>query len=615
MKTYRTTPIILMCLLPLLAIGCGKRETVSNEKVLRYRMPTKVQTLDTGNKRGAYAAWVLAHICEGLYTYDYLPRPYEIITSLAADMPEISDDQLTYTIRIKQGVHFQDDPCFADGKGREVVADDFVYALKRIANVKYKSQNWSVIKDRFVGLDDFREDCKRFKKELDVDYSYQVEGLRALDKYTLQFKLVKPWPQIIDVLLTDNMSAPMPHEAVEYYGDDIIRHPIATGPYRLKMWQRGVYIDLVRNENFRGGVYPSTGGENDRQAGLLDDAGKPIPFADRVIWRVIEEDQPAWLLFMRGELDGTGIPKDNFNDAVSMSGMTESQDMRDRGIKLIYYNDPSVYWLGFNFKDPVLGKNLPLRKALSRAYDRDRQNELLANGRNLVAHGLVPPGLNSYDPDIKKYEFSKYDLAEAKELMKEAEKINGGPIPPIKLAMPGTDTFFRQYGQFSQRQFAKIGVKLEVDYMDWPTYLEGLNAGNFQMFASGVGAGSPDAVDFLEMFTTDEFAPGGNKFFYSNPEYDELFEKAEVMQFTDETRDMYRQLERMALSDYPAIFTSHRMYYVMVHDWLGNYKPHAFIGVGFGKSEYYKIDIEKRNAYKQRVKELKQKKSEAKSDG
>lgn len=604
--TVRQLLTVVLLLTVVFTAGCAKKDSDdSDETVLRYLMPTKVQTLDPGDARGVYSALVLGHIYEALYSYDYLQRPYKAIPTLAEDYPQVSDDLLTYTIRIKPGIFYQDDPCFPEAKGREVKAADFVYSLKRIANVKFRSQNWTALKEKFVGLDEFREYTKDLKNELDADYSREVEGIRALDDYTIQFKLIKPWPQIIDILLTDNMSSPVPHEAVEYYGKDVIRNPVGTGVYKLKTWQRGVYIELVRNENWRGGVYPSVGEEADAQAGLLADAGKPVPFADRIIWRVIEESQPAWLLFLRGELDGMGIPKDNFNDAVNMSNMEESQVMRDRGIKLIFYNDPSVFWIGFNFKDPVLGNNLPLRKAISRSFDRETMNELLYNGRNEIAHGLIPPGLNSYDPDIYKCEFSKFDPDEARELLKEAEKIHGGPIPTLKLAMPGTDTFSRQYGQFSQRQFARIGLTMEVEYMDWPTYVEGINSGNFQMFASGISAGCPDALDFLDTFTKEQFAPGSNKFFYDNPEYDELFEKVEVMPFDDEVRDSYRKLERMVMSDYPAIMTSHRMSYVMVHDWVENYKPHVFAHGAFGKSMYYKIDIEKRKAYKQRLKELK----------
>ena len=601
--------ISALCLLLALTPGCSKKdsENQSDEMVLRYRMPSKIQTLDPGNSRGVYSGLVLGHICEALYTYDFLERPYTAIPTLAEALPHISEDLLTYTFRIKKGVHYQDDSCFEGGKGREVVADDFVYALKRIANIRYPNQNWTNIKEKFAGLDDFREYTKQFKKELDVDYSTEVEGLKALDDHTLQIKLVKPWPQIIDVLLTDNMSSPMPYEAVEYYGQDIIRHPIGTGAYKLNMWQRGVYIELEPNSNWRGEFFPSEGSQDDIEAGLLVDAGKPVPIAGRIIWRVIEEDQPAWLLFMRGEIDGMGIPKDNFNQSVNLQNMEETPEMRDRGIELIHFNDPSVFWIGFNFKDSVLGNNLPLRKAISRGFNREQYNDILASGRNKIAHGFIPPGLNSYDPEIKKYGYSKYDLQEARELLKEAEKIHGGPIPKLKLAMPGTDTFAKQRGQFAQRQFQNIGLQLEVSYMDWPTYMEGALKGQFQMFASGISAGSPDAIDFFDSFTTKAFAPGSNWFFYSDPEYDALFEKVEVMPFDDEVKKLYRKMEHMILEDYPGVFTLHRVSYVLKHDWFENFKVHVFSHGAFGKSRYYRIDVEKKNEYKHLLKELKKK--------
>jgi oligopeptide transport system substrate-binding protein len=609
MKTYQIVLLLASCLLALCVSGCSDKDAdgKSDEIVLRYRMPSKIQTLDPGNSRGVYSGLVLGHICEALYTYDYLKRPYIAIPTLAETLPHISEDLLTYTFTIKKGVYYQDDPCFEGGEGREVVANDFVYALKRIANIRYPNQNWTNIKEKFVGLDDFREYTKQFKKELDVDYSTEVEGLRALDDYTLQIKVTKPWPQIIDVLLTDNMSSPMPHEAVEYYGQDIIRHPIGTGAYKLKMWQRGIYIELVQNENWRGEFYPAEGSEEDELVGLLVDAGRPVPIADSVIWRVIEEDQPAWLLFMRGEIDAMGIPKDNFNQSVNLRNMEETPEMKDRGIELIHYNDPSVFWIGFNFKDPVLGNNLPLRKAISRCIDRDRLNDILANDRNKIAHGLIPPGLNSYDPKIEEYGYSKYDPKEARALLKEAVSIHGGPIPKLKLAMPGTDTFAKQYGQYTQRQFQNVGLELDVNYMDWPTYIEGALKGQFQMFASGISAGSPDAIDFFDSFTTKAFAPGSNWFFYSDPKYDALFEKVEVMPFDDEVKQLYRKMEHMILEDYPGVFTLHRMSYVLKHSWFQNYKVHVFSHGAFGKSRYYSIDVDKKNEYKQLLKELKKK--------
>jgi oligopeptide transport system substrate-binding protein len=598
-----------MCLLLLLIPGCSRKDDdgKSSEMVLRHRMGTKLQTLDAGNMRGVYSMRVGAQIYETLYVYHFLKRPYELVPQLADGMPEISEDHLTYTIRIKKGILFQDDDCFPDGKGRELKAHDFVFALKRIANIKYTSQNWYVFKDKIVGLDAFHEYTKKFKNEFEVDYSQEVQGLKTLDDYTIQITLNQPWPQMIETIFADNMSSPMAREAVEYYGKDIIRHPVGTGAYRLKIWRPGSYIELVKNENWRGELYPTEGEVGDAEAGYLEDAGKPVPFVDRLVWRVIEEDQPAWLLFLRGEIDGMAIPKDNFSEAVSLQNMKVTDGMKEKGISLKYFNDPSVFWIGFNMQDPVLGQNKPLRKALSRAFDREHFIDLFLNGRGHVAHGFVAPGLDSYDSEIKKYGYSKYDLTEARQLLSEAEKIQGGPIPKLTLGMPGTGTFSKQYGQFTQRQFQKIGVELEVNYMDWPTYMAEQNKGQLQLFAAGVSASYPDAIDFLTLFGTKYFAPGGNKFFYSNPDFDTLLEKAEIMFPSLERLELYRKMERMVMEGYPAVFTNHRISYVLHHSWYKNYKPHVF---SHGVSKYRKVDLADRNTYKKRQKELKKKRKD-----
>ena len=154
-----------------------------------------------------------------------------------------------------KGVFFKDDPCFPDGKGRELKAHDFVYALKRIANVKYMSQRWSDFDQKIIGLDDFREYTKGCRKG-EVDYDRPVAGLYIEDDFTLVIKLHRPWPQLI-YWLAYLPTAPMAKEAVDYYGSDIVKHPVGTGPYILKQWHRGIYLEAVRNPNYRDVFYPS----------------------------------------------------------------------------------------------------------------------------------------------------------------------------------------------------------------------------------------------------------------------------------------------------------------------------------------------------------------------
>ena len=587
----------------LIIAGCDGSGSVEepNEMVLHHVLSAKIKGLDPGNMRDVYSVIVASQMFEPLYQYHFLKRPYQLVPLLAEDMPQISDDLLTYTIKIKKGVYFQDDPCFGsrlegslpNSKGRELKAEDFVFSLKRIANIKYLSQNWSMFDNKIVGLDEFREYTKTCKSEADVDYSRQFQGLTTPDDYTLIIKLKKPWPQLC-MALADIATAPVAKEAFDYYGRDIISHPVGTGPFRLNVWRRGSYIELVRNPAFRGELYSSRGEPGDAEAGYLDDAGKPMPFADRVVWTVIEERQPAWLLFLQGKVDATVIPKDNFDEVMGGTGEL-TQAMKQRNIHLKTFKDPSTYWLGFNLAEPVFGKNKPLRSAISYAIDREKFIELFFNNRHLVAHGLIPPVMPSYNPEIKEMGYAQYDPEKAQELLKDAEKIHGGKLPTLKITLPGTNTWYRQYGQFLKRNLSDVGLEVEMEYMDRPTYLEKVNTKSVQMFTSGSSASTPDAQDFLAMFYSRYHAPGPNKFNYSNPEFDKLYEKAQVMLDGPEKRRLYRKMELIVLEDCPAAFLNHRVAYVLHHDWYKNYKPHAF---AYGLSKYRRIDMAKRAAYK-----------------
>jgi ABC-type transport system substrate-binding protein len=513
-------------------------------------------------------------------------------------MPEVSEHGLTLTIKIKREVYFADNPCFEDGKGRELRASDFIFAWKRIANIKYLSKNWWMFDNRIVGLDEFREYTKECESRADVDYSRSVEGLQSPDEHTLVIKLKRPWPQMT-YILAFQPTAPIANEAVDRYSRDIVSHPVGTGPYKLKLWHRGSYIDMVRNPNFRGELYPSSGEPADLEAGLLDDAGQELPMVDRIIWTLIEEDQPRWLQFLRGKIDVSGIPKDNFGQAIDPS-MKMTPEMKRRKIHLKTFRDPSTFWIGFNMEDPVLGKNKPLRAAMSHSIDRERYIDLFWNGRDEVAYGFIPPVMKSYNSQIR--EFARnYDPTRAKQLVSEARKIHGGKLPTLTLSMGSTDTLARQMSQFYQQGFQKVGLDIEVEYLDWPTFLSKVHTKSVQMFTLGWVADYPDAESFLQLFYSKNVSPGTNNFNYSSAEFDKIYEQIAIMSDGPERTELYRKAELLIIKDCPAAFINHPVAYVLHHDWVENYKPHVF---QYGLTKYRRIDTEKRAAYKELLKNI-----------
>ncbi len=599
-KEQRLHIISIILVVLLLIASCGRRPSANeaDEVVIYVPMPTKIQGLDPAATSGIYSARVDSNIFERLYEYHYLKRPYQVIPSLAEEMPEVSEDRLTYRIRIKRGVYFHDDMCFKDGKGRELKADDFIFAWKRIANIKFLSPYWWIFDDKVVGLDEFREYTKTCKNQFDVDYSREVEGLKADDDYTLVIKLKKPWPQIMYLLAFPAM-APIAKEAVDYYGKNMINHPVGTGPFKLKEWRKGSYIELVKNPNYREEFYPSEGEAGDLEDGLLKDAGKRLPLSNRIVWLIIEEQQPMWLQFMRGKIDASAVPKDNFGQAFT-HGLELTHDMEQRNIRHVKIYDPDTFFLGFNMEDPILGRNKTLRHAISYAYNRARENELFWNNIWEVAYGFIPPVLKSYNPQIKETG-QRYDPQKARQLIKEAERIHGGKLPTLRLSISGTDTHHRQLGQFYQRCLVDVGLDVEVEYMDWPLFNKKLNTKSVQMFTVGWMADYPDAETFLQIFYSKNASPGPNYFNYSSEALDNIYEQVVVMRDSPERTELYRQAERLVLEDCACVCTLHRVRYILSHEWLGNYKPHVY---PFGTAKYLKADSAKRAAYQEFLKKI-----------
>jgi len=200
-------------------ISCGEKvnpEEQKAERVIRAPLGAKVKGFDPAFAGDTTSVSAQGQIFEPLYQYRFLAEEYELEPCLAEEMGEFSEDGLTYTVRIKKGVVFQDDPCFADtnGTGRELTVDDFIFAFKRLADVKVRSTGWWIFDGKIVGLDEFRETTMEAETGEDVDYSIDVEGLKPLDPHTLQIKLKKRYPQLPYVLAMP-YAVPVAHEALE----------------------------------------------------------------------------------------------------------------------------------------------------------------------------------------------------------------------------------------------------------------------------------------------------------------------------------------------------------------------------------------------------------------
>ncbi len=594
----------------------------------------------------------ICQIYDCLYQYSYLERPYKVEPCLAEGMPEISEDKLTYTFRIKKGVHFQDNPCFEEsgGKGRELTAQDFLYSWKRLADTKNDPEGYWIFQDYVLGMDEFYEASQG---EEPTDYSKEIKGVEALDRYTVRVKLTKPYPRLLWVL-TMSYTAAVPREAVEYYGEEFLNHPVGTGAFILKRWDHWHKIVLEKNSTYRDDFYPARGEPGDEELGLLDDAGRKLPLADRIVYTIIKQSQPAWLYFLSGYIDISGIPKDSWNTAMA-SLVKLSPGMEAKQIKLWRHRDYAVYYVSFNMNDPTIGLKYPqavrkeiarkrkeaqeteaaddpekarelreeadrlekeleeelptldernekrrnLRRAMSLAYNRPERIEIFANGRAEPAQGPIPPDFNGWDPEFAN-PYSEYDIEKARELLAQAGYPGGrgpdGEQLTLNYETTGSSTATMQNADFFRQEMKKLGIRITINQNTWTEFQEKLRANRAQIYALGWIADYPDPENFLQLFYGPNKSPNPNNANYINPEYDKLYDEMAALSDFDpeEAKRKYaicREMEKMVTEDCPWIFGLNYYSYTLCHKWRKNFKPNAFT---YNAMKYQTVDSELR---------------------
>lgn len=564
--------------------ACNRSTQNETIKILKLRTPANIKGLDPAFANDLYSSNEVARVYEGLLQIHYLKRPYEIIPNLAESMPTVSSDELTYTFKLKKGVLFHDNACFPNGKGRELEASDVVYSLKRIADPKLESLGWWMFDGKFVGLNEWRDKNKKAEK---VNYDEEVEGLKALDKYTVQFKLKVPYPQFLYALVMP-FGYVVPHEAVEKYGPEFLNNPVGTGPFMTGKFTQSNKIVYEKNPHYRAEFYPSEGAPGDQENGLLEDAGKRIPLVDKVEVSIIVENQPAWLSFLKGEMDSSSIPKEYFSEVMNNEKLADKYSAL--GIKAQRSVGLDITYITFNMEDPLFKNNVKLRQALSSAYDGEKMNKLFYNGIAIEAQSLIPPDIAGNDPNYKN-PYKQHDLVLAKKLLAEAGYPGGKGLPALDYYIT-TSTEGRQMSEAFRDMMKEIGVKINVYTVPWTELQKKVTTKQAQMFGMAWGADYPDAENFFKILYGPNKAPGANGSNFDDDKFNKLFEKASVMPDSASRTALYQEMYRYLGEQVPMIFGVHRVFYSLTHGWFKNYK---FTEFSHGMAKYYNIDLAKKN--------------------
>ena len=584
----------------LLGIGSATAQTRAPEKVLRYAFEIAETGFDPAQLSDAYSRIATENMFDALYSYDYLARPAKVVPNVALGMPLISADFRSYTIKLKPGIYFADDPAFG-GKKRELTAYDFAYSYKRIYDPKTKSQLYSDLEEeKLVGMEELRREAE--KPGASFNYEKEVEGIRALDRYTIQFKLQEPRPRFIHSLADSSIVGAVAREVVEKYGDKIMEHPVGTGPFKLDQWVRSSKMTFVRNPNFREAYWDAEPPADDArsQAIYKQLKGKRIPLVDRVEISIIEEIQPRWLSFLSNDHDFLMYLPNAFSYQAIPNNRV-APNLAKRGITMERVPAPDVTVTYFNMEDPVVGgytaDKVALRRAIALAYNSEEEIRLPRRNQAIPAQGPMQPTTYGYDPKFKT-EMSEFNRARAAALLDmygfvDRDGDGWRDLPdgkPLLLQYSTTPTASdRELNQIWKKNMDAMGIRIEFKTGKWPEHLKAARAGKLMMWGLGYSASSPDGAGALGL----AYGPGkgeGNLARFENTEFDRLYEKQQLMADGPERLAIMQHLVKIMVAYMPYKFSTHRIRTDLIQPWLIGYRRHP-TSRGFWR--YVDIDTSK----------------------
>jgi ABC-type transport system substrate-binding protein len=551
-------------------------------KVLKVAFPTDVSGLDPAGTQETYASVVEARIFDALYVWDYLARPYRFVPSIASSMPEISADGRIWTIHIRRGIYFADDPAF-EGKKRELTAADFVYAWKRVVDPRVRSPNSDLLEHKLVGLD---AAVAKAKSSGRFDYDAEIQGVRAPDRYTLRVELVQPDYTFLELLDSPALRA-VAREAIDKYADEsgrAMHHPVGTGPYRLKEWQPARRIILEANPGYREERFPSAPTNADAATKAVADSmkGKRRPQIGRIEISIIEETNPRLLMFNAGELDMLDVPGDVAPKMIDGKGNL-LPEFAARGFRLERATELGVTFAYFNMDDPIVGGYSPdkiaLRRAICSAYNLPDEIRVIRNGQALPATQPIPPDVEGHVPGYKG--LSPYDPSTARALLDKfgyrdrdgdgfRELPDGRPLVIHQLSLVGA--VYRQFDDLWQRSMREVGIRMDFQVQTFPEAFKAAHAGQLQF--SGFGWNGDIADDFMRLFYGPN-AGAGNLSRFRNAEYDALYDKSRRTADTAERNRLYETMTKIISVQAPWCTNVYRISNTVVAPQIRGYRKNV----------------------------------------
>lgn len=493
--------------------GCfsGNENANDTRKVFKYNEMAGITSLDPAAARSFENIWVVNQLFNGLVQMN---DSLQIEPSLAKSW-NISKDGLTYTFYLNSNVFFTDNGCFEGGKGRKVMAGDFVYSFNRLLDATVSSAT-SLLSN--------------------VDMSGQ-KCFEAINDTTFVIHLSKPFMPFLGILTMKYFSV-IPQEAVKLYGDDFRRNPVGTGPFQLKMWEEGSKMVMMKNENY-----------------FEFEGGQRLPYLDAVAISFIKDRETSFMTFLQGKLDMvSGIDAINTNEVLSEAGTLKEEYKGKFQIQAQPYLKTD--YLGFLIDEKLdIVKKSPLRikairQAINYGFDRNKMVKYLRRNLGIAAtSGFIPSGLPSFDSTkIKGY---TYDPDKVRELLSAAGFKDGKGLPEISMA---SSEQYLELAEYIQAQLSEFGIKIRIEVQKASVLSQAVANTQVNFFRKSWIADYPDEENFLSLFYSKNWSPGGfNYTHYYNPEFDALYEKSHSELDAAKRYSYYQKMDQLLIEDAPVV--------------------------------------------------------------
>lgn len=610
-------------------------EDAAHEPIFYTSFVDPPKTLDPAVAYSTNEHEITGNVMDTLLEYHYTKRPYQLIPGLAQAVPEpesLDGTRVRYRFELRPDLLFQNDPCFALSKGatiegaccnqppstRNITSRDFAFELARLADPAVNSpafQSFLLVE----GFGAFRDALQKAREASDfaalpVHEQYArlggIPGVGTPDAQTLDITLTEPYPQIL-YWFAMPFTTPMPWEAVQCYDGhggcpSLADHPVGSGPYAMTQYEKQSVMVMEKNPNWYGvrhpewrapgATYPSEGEPSDPPS-LFKDAGKPLPFIERIEMRREKEGIPRFNKFLQGYYDSSAIISESFDKVITQDRL--SPEMEALGMELEKSVVPDIFYVGFNMDDTLVGspggeRSRKLRQAMSLVVDAREYNRIFSNGRGIAAQSPIPPGIFGHD-DSYENPYRQVDIERAKQLLAEAG-YPGGVDPktraPLRISFdtPQTAPTALMRYKFFVRAWRQIGLDVVIDATSYNQFQDKMRRNAYQVFMWGWIADYPDPENFLFLLWS-ESSPHPNSSRFKDERFDRLFRQMKARPNDQQRYDTIRQMVGIIEHERPWIELWHSESYSLFHSWLDNVKP---AGLSIQLTKYRALDPRER---------------------